>query len=68
MVLAFNQLSFSQVTQFHSKVKAYYNVAAEAESELAKSMTESVMSLSGIEPFIKSGLGKSFDSHHLASE
>ncbi|XP_041368923.1 anaphase-promoting complex subunit 5-like [Gigantopelta aegis] len=68
MVLAFNKLSFSQVTYFHSKVKAYYSVLVEAESELAKSMTESVMSLSGMEPLTKSGLGKSFDGLHLPSE
>ncbi|XP_048245886.1 anaphase-promoting complex subunit 5-like isoform X1 [Haliotis rufescens] len=69
MVLAFNKLSFSQVTSFHRKIKAYYDIMAARygdDPDLAKSLTDSVMSLSGAgPPLTRSGLAKSFEAMNL---
>ncbi|KAK6195948.1 hypothetical protein SNE40_001269 [Patella caerulea] len=70
MILAFNKLSFSQVTELWAKIKHYYELCFpnnEPEADLAKSLTDSVMSLSGTGgPLTKSCLAQSFEGLQIS--
>lgn len=72
MILAFEKLTFSQVTELHTKFQHYYEAANvqnnfEDSQEFGGSLLDSAMSLSGVR-FSKSGLGRSFDPFQSIAE
>ena len=72
MILAFEKLTFSQVTELHSKFQRYYEAANihnnfEDSQEFGGSLLDSAMSLSGVR-FSKSGLGRSYDPFQSIAE
>ncbi|ESP01711.1 hypothetical protein LOTGIDRAFT_238189 [Lottia gigantea] len=70
MLLAYNKLSFSQVIRFLEKNKYYYELYfpnIEPETDLGKSLTDSVMSLSGAgAPLTKSCLAQTFEGLQIS--
>ena len=70
MIVAFEKLSFSQVTKLFTRYKDYYQVGQshggggmDESDQFGGSLLDSITSQSG--RFMRSGLGKSFDrSHH----
>lgn len=70
MIVAFEKLSFSQVTKLFTRYKDYYEVGQshggggmDESDQFGGSLLDSITSQSG--RFMRSGLGKSFDrSHH----
>ena len=70
MILAFEKLSFSQVTDLHRKFQTYYELASlngyEESQDFGGSLTDSAMSLSGVR--FSRGPGQSLDPFQLTAD
>ena len=70
MILAFDKLTFCQMTDLHVKFKNYYSDANltndyDESQDFGESLTDSVMSLSGVR---FSGQGRSLDPFQLTAD
>ena len=70
MILAFDKLTFCQMTDLHTKFKNYYtsanlNSGYEEPQDFGESLTDSVMSLSGVR---FSRQGRSLDPFQLTAD